>query len=244
MALLSGQVQSSPALEEELHSATPARTASPLAERLRQRQISANVKAAEKFFERNLPPGWLFAVTEQQVALWRIAPVFTMAVPPEDYLVYSKGRLLARAKATGKRHDCRIEFSVERHDDPALMRQKLRLYHEIRRDIDAAYERLHLKRLCAGMELEACAIGQNRAARAAQEFLATRRILLQKLEVTPFYRIGTLYFFPLKNQCVTPEHDWYFTNTEYPAGEDIFPLEAREEIGIILRNLAELKLWQ
>lgn len=241
-AWLPGQVQSSPMTDEALQQSSP--SPSPLAERLRQQQISANVKAAEQFFTRNLPPGWRFAVTERQVVLWRIAPIFTLAVPSEDYLLLTKGQLLAKAKTAGKRHDCRIAFAVERHDDPALMRQKLRLYQEIRRDIDAAYDRLRLKYLCSGVELAACAIGENRAAQAAREFLRTRELLTQKLEITPLYRIGTLYFFPQKNQCVTPPHDWYFTNTQYPAGEDIFPFEAREEITIILRNLDEIRLWQ
>lgn len=217
---------------------------SAVAERIRQRQLSANARAAERFFERNLPPGWRFSLSETQLELRRLAPVFTLRVQPVDYLTLTKHALLARAKATGKRHNCTIEFKIERHDDNALIRQKLRLYNEIRRDIENTYTRLKLRQRCAGMTLDACAKVPGPTGEAAAEFLATRSILTSKLEITPLYRIGTLYLFPQKNQCVTAELDWYFTNSEYPAGEAIFPLEAREEIEVILKNLEQLKLSQ
>jgi hypothetical protein len=241
----SGQAESSlPAIAGEELQKQNGQQPSALGERLRQRTLSANVRAAERFFERNLPPGWVFTASEKRIELRRLAPVFTLAVQPIEYLTNSKHSLLSRAKQAGKRHNCTIEFKVERHDDNALMRQKLRLYQEIRRDIEKSYERLELRRRCAGVTLEECSKIAGRTGEAAREYLATRNILIQKLEVTPLYRIGTLYLFPQKNQCVTAEYDWYYTNTEYPGDEALFPLEAREEIEIILKNLEQLKLSQ
>jgi hypothetical protein len=240
---LAGQAESSGSASngQDLQD-TSRQKSSALAERLRQRGLSANARAAERFFERNLPPGWGFALDETRLQLRRLAPVFTLAVQPIEYLTNSKHSLLSRARQAGKRHNCTIEFKVERHDDNALMRQKLRLYQEIRRDIDKSYERLQLRHRCAGVTLEQCSKIAGRTGEAAREYLATRNILVQKLEVTPLYRIGTLYLFPQKHQCVTAEYDWYFTNSEYPASEALFPLEAREEIEIILKNLDQLKL--
>jgi hypothetical protein len=217
---------------------------SAVGERIRQRRLSANVKAAERFFTRHLPAGWNFTASEKRIVLRRSAPVFLLAVEPQEYLTNSKATLLQRAKQSGKRKDCVITFKVERHDDDALMRQKLRLYKEIRRDIALAFERLSLKRLCGTLTPEECAISTGKAGKAAQEFLATRAILEAKLETVPIYRIGTLYLFPQKNQCITAEKDWFTTNSEFPANQSIFPLEAREEIEIILRNFDELRLWE
>jgi len=217
---------------------------STVGERIRQRTLSANVKAAELFFTRHLPPGWKFTASEKQVLLLRVAPVYALAVEPQDYLTHSKATLLQRAKSSGKRKNCTIEFRVERHDDDALMRQKLRLYKEIRRDTSRAFDRLALKRLCGTLTPEACAKLPGPAGEAAQEFVVTRAILEDKLEAVPLYRIGTLYLFPLKHQCVTANLDWYTINSEYPASESLFPLEAREEIEVILRNLEQLQLLE
>lgn len=242
---MAGQVQSSantPSGKDEVDELR--QYTSPTAERVRQRRLSANQKAAESFLKRHLPLGWDFTASEKRISLLRIAPVYTLAVAREDYLTASKAVLLTRAKKSGKRHECRLEFHVERHDDAALIRQKLRLYNEIRRDINSTYDRLKLKHLCSGTTVAECKSMKGPAGEAAAEYLTTRQILLEKLEVTPFYRIGTLYLYPLKNQCVTAERDWYFTNIEYPESEAIFPLEAREEIELILRNLEQLKLSQ
>ncbi|MFZ5630600.1 MAG: hypothetical protein ACOY5B_15820 [Spirochaetota bacterium] len=211
---------------------------------MRLRNLSANARALERFFERNLPPGWQYFADERQVELRRAAPVYTLAVQGEDYLTQSKYTLLNRARQAGKQHACSMQFRVERHDDNALMRQKLRLYQNVRRDIAAAYDRLQLKRHCRGRTLEECRKTPGPAADAVNEYVVTRQILADKLELAPFYRIGTLYLFPQKNQCVTAQLDWYFTNTEYPANEAIFPLEAREEIEVILKNLEQIKLWE
>lgn len=214
---------------------------SPVGERVRQRTLSANVRAAELFFARNLPEGWKSTTSETRILLRRVAPVYALEVESQDYLTNSKASLLQRAKNSGKRKDCTIEFKIERHDDNALVRQKLRLYKEIRRDTARAFDRLALKRLCSTLAPEACAKLPGPAGKAAQEFVVTRAILEDKLEAVPLYRIGTLYFFPLKHQCVTAKLDWYSINSEYPASESLFPLEAREEIEVILRNLEQLK---
>ncbi|HMY10813.1 MAG TPA: hypothetical protein PKG67_01365 [Turneriella sp.] len=240
---VTGQVESShPGPEHSASETEILMRQSPVGERIRQRTLSANVKAAERFFTRHLPAGWKFTTSERQVLLRRVAPVYALAVEPQDYLTSSKSTLLKRAKTSGKRKDCIMEFKVERHDDDALMRQKLRLYKEIRRDTARAFDRLALKRLCGTVTPEACAKLPGQAGTAAQEFMSIRAILEDKLEAVPLYRIGTLYLFPLKHQCVTAKLDWYTINSEYPAGESIFPLEAREEIEVILRNLEQLKL--
>lgn len=189
-----------------------------------------------------MPPGWKFSADEKTLSLRRLAPVYLLKVAREDYLTQSKPVLLARAKKEGNKTDCSINFRVERHDDAALVRQKLRLYAGIRHGIEEAYERLALRRHCTNDEIEDCTKKPGVPGEAAKEYLTTRRILAQKLEATPFYRIGTLYLYPLKNQCVTSNLDWYYLNETYPATESFFPLEAREEIEIILRNLQQLKL--
>lgn len=217
---------------------------SPLGERLRQRSLSANVKAVELFLARHLPVGWKFTASETRLLLRRVAPVYTLEVDPQDYLTNSKASLLQRAKSSGTRKDCTIEFKIERHDDNALVRQKLRLYKEIRRDTARTFDRLALKRLCGTLTPEACARLPGPAGKAAHEFVVTRARLEEKLEAVPLYRIGSLYLFPLKNQCVTAKLDWYSINDKYPASESLFPLEAREEIEVILRNLAQLQLLE
>ncbi|GAB4425513.1 MAG: hypothetical protein OHK0011_06740 [Turneriella sp.] len=239
---LAGQAESS--LPGTAGNGQAGKLSSPVAERLRQRNLSANARALERFFERNLPPGWYYFADERQVELRRRAPVYTLAVASEDYLTQSKYTLLQRARQEGKQHICSIQFGVERHDDNALMRQKLRLYQEIRRDMEKSYERLQLRRRCAGVSLQECQKAGGTTGSAAEEYLVTRSILAEKLEITPLYRIGTLYLFPQKNQCVTPQFDWYITNTEYPANVATFPLEAREEIEVILKNLEQIKLWE
>ncbi len=240
---VTGQVESlRPGPEDSASETERLMRQSAVGERIRQRTLSANVKAAERFFLRHLPAGWNFTTNEKQILLRRIAPVYTLNLPPEGYLTNSKATILSRAKSSGKRKDCTIEFKVERHDDDALMRQKLRLYKEIRRDTARAFDRLALKRLCGALTPEACAKLPGKAGNAAQEFVTTRAILEEKLEVVPVYRIGTLYLFPLKHQCVTAELDWYTVNREYPADQSIFPLEAREEIEVIFRNMEQLQL--
>lgn len=216
---------------------------SAVAERYRQRQVTANQKSIEAFFSRNLPPGWRFSADEKTLQLRRIAPVYLLTVQREDYLTQSKPVLLARAKKEGKKTECVINFRVERHDDVAIIRQKLRLYEGIRRDIETAYNRLAPERLCAPDSIADCAQKRGAAADSAKEYLVTQRILAEKLEATPFYRIGTLYLFPLKNQCITSRLDWYYLNTDFPESHSLFPLEAREEMQIILRNLEQLRLW-
>ena len=116
---------------------------------MRQRKLTANEKAAELFFQRNLPPGWVYDGNEQQATLRRLAPVYTLTVPAEDYLTHSKARLLDRARNSGKKHTCEIKIKVERHDDPTRMRQKLRLYENVRRDIVSAWNRLQVSFLSA-----------------------------------------------------------------------------------------------
>ena len=169
--------------------------------------------------------------------------MYLLEVQREDYLTQSKPVLLARAKKEGKKKECTISFRVERHDDIAIIRQKLRLYEGIRRDIEAAYDRLSLRRVCSPDSIADCAQKRGIAGESAKEYLTTRRILAEKLEATPFYRIGTLYLFPLKNQCITSQLDWYYLNADYPESQALFPLEASEEIQILLRNLEQLRLW-
>lgn len=171
-----------------------------------------------------------------------MAPVFTLQVAAEEYLTNSKHTLLNRARQAGKRHTCLIEMKVERHDDDALVRQKLRLYAETRRAIAKAGRELQRDRRCAGLAPEDCLKVAGAPGDAAREYLTNRSVLSGRLEPVPFYRIGTLYLFPQRNQCVTAQLDWYLSNTEYPANEAIFPLEAREEMEVILKNLEQLKL--
>lgn len=215
---------------------------SAVGERYRQRHLSANQKSIEAFFNRQLPPGWKFSADEKALTLRRLAPVYLLAVAREDYLTQSKPVLLARSKKEGTSRECRINFRVERHDDAAIVRQRLRLYQNIRAGIDEAGTRLNIKRECADYSLEECAKVKGPKGEAAAEFLKTRQILTQKLEPAPVYRIGTLYLYPLKNQCVTAALDWYFVNADYPESISIFPVEAREEIQIILRDLEQLRL--
>ncbi len=137
-----------------------------------------------------------------------------------------------------------MEFLVERHDDIALIRQKVRLFKEIRADIAKAYDRLRLKHVCRGWTALECSLTQGAGRDAALEYLTTRKILAEKLEVTPVYRIGTLYLYPKKNQCVLPAHDWYVTNTLFPENARMLPFEAGEEVEIILRNMLQLTLWE
>jgi len=215
---------------------------SAVGERFRQRQLSANEKSIEAFFTRQLPPGWAFTANEKILVLRRKAPVYALAVAKEDYLTQSKAVMLARAKKEAKRRDCQISFRVERHDDIAIVRQKLRLYQNVQQAIAEARRRLRVDQRCFKLALEECAQLPGEQGEAASEYLRTRAILAQKSEATPFYRVGTLYLYPLKNQCVTRELDWYFINADFPEGAEIFPIEAREEIQVILRNLGQLKL--
>ena len=216
---------------------------SPIAERYRKRQLTANERAAESFFRRNLPPGWSFLIEKHAIILTRKAPAYVVLKPTEESRYLAKPALLTYAKNNGALTNCTIAFRSERHDDTAIVRQKVRLFKEIRRDTEAAYDRLRLKFLCGSQSVQHCAIGSGNAAEAAQEYLTTRRILTEKLEVTPLYRIGTLYLYPLKNQCVPEEHDWYMVNSQIPAGALMMPHEAREEIEILLRNIEQLKFW-
>jgi len=214
-----------------------------LAERIRQRHLTANEKALERFFQRSLPPGWVFNGNEKQLTLKRQAPVYLINIPSDEARNLSKGTLLTLAKKNGRKIDCTITFKLERHDDIALVRQKVRLFKEIRKDITRAYERLNLKRLCQGIPAVECSLSTGPARDAAIEFLGTRQILTQKLEITPLYRIGTLYLYPLKDQCVTPRDDWYVTNQLVKETDRIMPFEAGEELEIIFRNLEQVKLW-
>ncbi len=155
----------------------------------------------------------------------------------------SKSALLTLARRVGRKTQCRIEFVAERHDDVAIIRQKIRLYKETRRDIEQAYARLKVRHLCRRQSVQECSLETGKAGEAAKEYLTTRQILIDKLEITPLYRIGTLYLYPKKNQCLPAKNDWYLTNTLVPEGTQLLPLEAREEVGIVLRNLDQLKLW-
>lgn len=139
-------------------------------------------------------------------------------------------RLLAHAHKNGRKTDCQVEFKIERHDDPALVRQKVRLFKEIRADIEGARRK------------PAQAAGN--AAGPTAEFETTRKILAEKLEIAPLYRIGTLYLYPKKNQCILPRLDWYVVNSLIGDEERVLPFEAGEEIEIIYRNMEQLKFWQ
>lgn len=217
---------------------------SPLAERYRQRHLSANERAIESFFQRNLPLGWYSNFTGEKLELSRRAPVYTIRRPEPETKFLSKPALFQLAKKKGEKNLCTMEFHVERHDDTAIVKRKVRLYKEIRRDASAAFQRLRLPHLCGSTPMAECAIGNGPAAEAAREYLTTRQILIEKLEITPLYRVGTLYLYPKKNQCVPEELDWYVSNTRLPVGAIFMPLEAREEIEIILKNLEQLKLWE
>ena len=219
-------------------------SSSGISERHRKRKLSANERALEEFFLRNLPPGWGFRFEDRLLALSRIAPVYILPATDAEVSLLSKSALLTQARRTGKKTQCRIEFIAERHDDVAIIRQKIRLYKEIRHDVEMAYARLKLRHLCGSITVQECSIGSGEAAEAAREYLTTRQILIDKLEITPLYRIGTLYLYPKKNQCVPAKNDWYLTNTQVPDGTQFLPLEAREEVEIVLRNLDQLKLWE
>lgn len=214
-----------------------------IAERLRQRKLSANEKALESFFNRNLPPGWVSDFTDKSLTLRRQAPVYLLDIPPIDYRTTSKPAMMVLAKKQGRKIECAIRFVLERHDDIAIVRQRVRLFKEIRADIQKAYDRLNLKHLCSGWTPVECSLTQGRGRDPALEFLTTRQILSEKLEVTPLYRIGTLYLYPQKNQCVHPKFDWYVKNTLIKDTDHILPFEADEEIDLILRNLEQVRLW-
>lgn len=217
---------------------------SPTAERYRQRHLSANQKAVDSFYQRNLPPGFVFTYHASNLKITRVAPTYVLQLPPEETHGLAKTALLKLARTRGKKTNCEIQFRVERHDDAALVRQKLKLYKGVLHDIEAAYTRLNLKHLCRGVSLADCSMVKGTAGEAAQEFLATRKILGEKIEVTPLYRIGTLYLYPLRNQCIPDSYDWYVTNETVPLGALLLPLEAAEEVQIILRNMEQLKLWR
>lgn len=138
---------------------------------------------------------------------------------------------------------CSIEFLTERHDDAVLVRQSIRQYKTIRADIAAAYAQLNLKHRCAEKTPSECAAEKGDSGDAAREFLRTRKILNQKLAVTPLYRIGTLYLYPKKDQCVLPTLDWYVENAVVKESTRLLPFEAAEEIALIFRNLETLRLW-
>lgn len=224
-----------------LHSQPQTRT--PIAERIRQRDLSANEKALGLFFERNLPPGWIFESQEKSLTLRKVAPVYLLALPLDEFRNLSKPVLLTLAKKQGKKIDCTIGFRIERHDDIAIVRQRVRLFKEIRADVKKAYDRLKLKYLCRGWTPVECSLTHGAGRDPALEYLTTRDILSKKLEVTPLYRIGTLYLYPLKDQCVPPQADWYLTNTQIKQTDHLLPFEAGEELEIILRNLEQVKLW-
>ncbi|MBX3722922.1 MAG: hypothetical protein KF713_13865 [Turneriella sp.] len=215
-----------------------------IAERERRRKLSANEKAMQAFFERNLPPGWKFTAAEKTLTLTREAPVYLFNIPSDELRILSKPALLTLAKQKGKKTACSMQFKIERHDDIAIVRQRVRLYKEIRADIDKAYNRLNLKHLCRGWTPVECSLTQGQGRKPALEFLATRNILIQKLELTPVYRLGTLYLYPQRNQCVLPQHDWYISNMLFTDTTRLLPLEAGEEIEIILRNMQQLTLWE
>ncbi len=221
----------------------PGEKLSPTAERYRARQLSANEKAIESFYHRNLPPGFRFTYKDANLTISRIAPAFVLQLPPEDTRNLAKAPLLQLARNRGKKIVCALQFRVERHDDVALVRQKLLLFKRARTDIEAAYTRLNLKHLCRGISLAKCSALAGNAGKNAREFMTTRKILGEKIEVTPLYRIGTLYLYPLRNQCVPDGDDWYVTNETVPLGALLLPLEAAEEVQIILRNMEQLKLW-
>jgi hypothetical protein len=216
---------------------------SPLAERLRRRRLSANERALEAYFERSLPQGWTFTYKAKVLRLSRKAPVYLLALPETLIRRMPKGEALTRAHREGRKINCQIDFLVERHDDVAIVRQKIRLYKEIRDELKHSYDRLHIGRQCAGSDLEECKQRPGSAGESAKEFITTRKILSEKIELAPLYRIGTLYLYPLKNQCVTGSIDWYFTNQQITDKDRVLPFEAEEEIGIVIRNLEQLRLW-
>lgn len=180
--------------------------------------MGANERALAAFFKRNLPPGWKFSSDGGGLILKRLAPVYVLKISADELQTMGNNRLLAHARKNGRKADCQLEFKIERHDDPALVRQKVRLFKEIRADIE-------------------------RARRKPAEFEQTRKILTEKLELTPLYRIGTLYLYPKKNQCIMPRLDWYVINSQIGDDERVMPFEAAEEIEIIYRNLEKLKFW-
>lgn len=214
-----------------------------LAERVRQRHLSANDKALERFFARNLPLGWKFELQGKSLILGRNAPAYLLNLPTDEYRNLSKYAALTLAKKTGRKIDCSITFRLERHDDLALVRQKVRLFKEIRAAITAAYDQLRLRYVCRHWTPVECSLTHGAGREAALEYLTTRDILTKKLEVTPLYRIGTLYLYPQKDQCVTAAGDWYVTNKLIRETDRILPLEAGEEIEIILKNLEQVRLF-
>lgn len=180
--------------------------------------MGANERALAAFFKRNLPPGWKFSLNTGLLVLRRIAPVYILKISAVELQTMGNSRLLAHAHKNGRKTECQIELKVERHDDPALVRQKVRLFKEVRADIE-------------------------RARQKPAEFEKTRKILTEKLEIAPLYRVGTLYLYPRKNQCIMPRLDWYVGNTLIADEERVMPFEAAEEIEIIYRNLDQLKFW-
>lgn len=205
-------------------------------------RMSANERLAQRFLKRALPLGWSFEVSEKEILLNRKSPVYLLSVAPQDKLTQSKAKLLERAKNEGAKKNCIIRFQVERHDDKVLVLKKLRLYQGIKRSIADTAHRLKIRQHCNSLTLAECAQVPGEPGEAAQEFLVTQKILIEKLELTPLYRIGTLYLYPMKNQCVTPQRDWYVTNTEFPETLSLFPLEAQDEIATILRNFEDILL--
>jgi len=180
---------------------------------------SANEKALSVFFKKILPPGWRYSGSEKEIKLERLAAIFVTEIPPLDLRILSNAQLIERARREGKKTQCTLTFRVERHDDTAIVRQKVRLSQEVR-------DRVRVLKL-----------------EPKKEFEATKKILTEKLEAVPFYRIGTLYLYPRQNQCITHALDWYFSNTLVSTTATILPHEAREEIEIIYASLSAIEFW-
>lgn len=145
--------------------------------------------------------------------------MYLTEISPLDLRILNNADLLARARREGKKVTCSLHFRVERHDDVALVRQKIRLFQETRARVKALKPE------------------------PKEENLAQKKILTEKLELAPFYRIGTLYLYPEKDQCIPRKLDWYFTSKLLTDTMTIIPFEAREEIEIIHENLRALEFW-
>ncbi|HRP68612.1 MAG TPA: hypothetical protein PLY93_03695 [Turneriella sp.] len=197
-----------------------------------------------RFFKRNLPFTWRFTSTEKSLTLERNAPVYILSHAHNTEILNTKASLLSYAKKKGHPTVCAIRFRLERHDDIAVVRQKVRLCQEIRQNLENTYNRLNLKFLCRYQTITECSLSSGQGKEAALEYLRTKKIVTEKLEPVPLYRIGTFYLYPLKHQCVTPNHDWYFENTMIGADDILLPYEAQEEIQIILKNIDELRFWE
>jgi len=167
----------------------------------------------------------MYEITEKSLTLRRKSVIYLHHFSQEDLKFQPKNLLLSEAKKNGKKMSCVIEFQIERHDDRLPVRERLKEFKRIREQLEILRE--HFSKRAGGLE--------------SDEYQKTRKILIQKLRPAPMYRILQIYLYPQKNQCVTPEEDWFVEN-QFRGTSAYMPAETDEEIRLILKNLDQIRL--